>query len=337
LIANKDIWIIVHHTGDAVDETTFGLIAEAREIIMKGGGSGTVTAVIMGMPEDDAVTSLKNSGADRVIHIKHESLERYNGELYAKVFYDVIREHHVSCFLVAGNEGTSDFAPRLSAMMNTPLVTRVMDFGFDEENRGVAIRPISNGYLFEEVMVNIDTPPVISYIPSVLSVVSEYKKVGEATVEVITPVINEEALNTRVINIIKSRPEALSIEDADIIVAGGRGAGKGDDFKIIHDLAKEIGASVGGSRPVIDLHLLPFERQIGQTGKTIAPDLIINCGISGANEYSAGMEKSKNVISINKDPRARIFRFSDLGVVGDLKKIVPLLIERIREVKEESK
>ncbi len=334
MIANKDIWILAHHTGDAIDETAFGLIAEAREIIMKGGGSGTVTAVIMGMPTDDAVASLKNGGADRVIHVKHESLARYSGELYAKALYDLIRERHTSCILVAENEGTSDLAPRLSAMMNAPLVTRVMDFGFDEEDRGVAIRPISNGYLFEEVMVITDRPPVISYISSVLSVVSEYKKREEATVEVIRPVINKEELNTRVINIIKARPEALSIEDADIVVAGGRGAGKGDDFKIIHELAKEIGASVGGSRPVIDLHLLPFERQIGQTGKTITPELIMNCGISGANEYSAGMEKSKNVISINKDPRARIFRFSDLGVVGDIKEIIPLLINRIKEERE---
>jgi electron transfer flavoprotein alpha subunit len=337
LIANKDIWILAYHTGDTVDETAVGLIAEAREIIMKGGGSGTVTAVIMGMPADDAVVSLKNGGADRVIHIKHESLERYSGEHYSKVFYDLIRERHVSCILVAGNEGASDFAPRLSSMMNAPLVTRVMDFGFDEEDRGVAIRPISNGYVFEEVMVTTGTSPVISYIPSVLSVVSEFKKREEATVEVIKPVINEEGLDTRVIKIIKARPEALSIEDADIVVSGGRGVGKGDAFNLIHELAKEIGASVGGTRPVIDLQLLPFERQIGQTGKTITPSLIINCGISGANEYSAGMEKAKNVISINKDPRARIFRFSDLGVVGDLKAIIPLLIKRIKEVKEESK
>jgi electron transfer flavoprotein alpha subunit len=336
LIANIDIWILAHHTVDAVDETAFGLVAEARDIIDRSSTSGTVTAVIMGMPADDVVASLKNSGADRVIHIRHESLERYSGELNAKTFYDLIRKRHVSCILLSENEGRSDFAPRLSAMMNTPLVTRVMDFEFDEEDRGVAIRPISNGHLFEEVMVNTDTPPVISYIPSVLSIVSEYKKGEEATVEVVKPVINEQELNTRVINIIKARPEALSIEDADIVVAGGRGAGKEDAFNIINELAKEIEASVGGTRPVIDLQLLPFERQIGQTGKTIAPSLIINCGISGANEYSAGMEKARNVISINKDPRARIFRFSDLGVVGDLKEIVPLLIERIREVKEES-
>ena len=125
----------------------------------------------------------------------------------------------------------------------------------------------------------------------------------------------------------------LDLEEADIIVAGGRGIGKGEAFDGIHELARAIGGSVGGTRPIIDWGTLPYERQIGQTGKTIMPGLIINCGISGANEYSAGMEKAKSVISINKDSRARIFRFSDLGVIGDLKEIIPLLIERIREVR----
>jgi electron transfer flavoprotein alpha subunit len=175
----------------------------------------------------------------------------------------------------------------------------------------------------------------VTFLPSALSAAGDYKKKKDTPIEVVIPDIDGTSLNTKVVNVIKAEPGDLSVEDADIVVTGGRGAGKGDEFDIIHELAEAIGASVGGTRPVIDSRLLPFERQIGQTGKTVSPALIINCGISGANEYSAGMEKSKNVISINKDARARIFRFSDLGVVGDLKEIIPLLIERIREIKKE--
>ncbi len=329
--ADRDIWIIANHTGEAVDETAFGLIAEARDIISRSGGNGKVTAVILGMPEDNVLASLKNGGADRIIHIKDHKLDNYNGELFARVIFDLANGRSLSCILLAQDEGRSDLAPRLSAMMNSALVTRAVDFSLDEEGGAVAIRPVSNGYLFEEVMINRDNPPVISFLPSVLSEANPYGRQADTPVEVIAPEIDEKMLSVKVIKVIKSAPANLAIEDADIVVAGGRGAGKGDAFNLIHDLAREIGASVGGSRPVIDLHLLPFERQIGQTGKSIAPHLIINCGISGANEYSAGMEKSRNVISINKDPRARIFRFSDLGVVGDLKEIIPLLIERIRE------
>ncbi len=330
----KDIWILVDHTGDTVDETTFGLIAEAGRIISDAGGEGSVTAVIMGPLGHDAVTSIKNSSADRIIHIKHELLGNYHGEVFARVFYEAVKGNDISCIILSQKDGASDFAPRLAAMMNTALVTRAMDFRFDEKGRGLALRPVSNGYLFDEIMVDTANPPVVVFLPSVLSDIGDHKDNINITVDEIFPDIDETLLNTKIVNIINADPGDLSIEDADMVVAGGRGAGKGDAFDIIHELAGEIGASVGGTRPVIDNRLLPFERQIGQTGKTVSPGLIINCGISGANEYSAGMEKSKNVISINKDPRARIFRFSDLGVVGDIREIVPLLIERIKEIKK---
>jgi electron transfer flavoprotein alpha subunit len=148
------------------------------------------------------------------------------------------------------------------------------------------------------------------------------------------PVEQPGDLDTKVLRVIEADPGELDIEEADILVSGGRGVGKDEAFDIIHDLARAIGGSVGATRPVIDWHTLPYERQIGQTGKTVFPRLIINCGISGANEYTAGMEKSQLVIAINTDPRARIFRFADLGVIGDLHQVLPILIERLRDMKE---
>ncbi len=333
----KDIWILVRQDGDVIDESTFGLIAEARRIVSSAEGNGSVTAVIIGPARDKALASLRQGDADKIIHLSHDLLDRYHGELFAKVFYEASSKNSISCILIAQDEGTSDFSARIAAMMNAPLVTKAMDFGFDDKGRGIAVRSVSNGYQFERIIIREGNAPVVSFLPSVLSAVSDFEKSGDTPVEVIVPDIDESSLGTKIINTIDAEPADLNIEDAEIVVAGGRGAGKGDEFNIIHELARTIGGSVAGSRPVIDSQLLPFERQIGQTGKTVNPGLIINCGISGANEYSAGMEKSKNVISINKDPRARIFRFSDLGVVGDLKEIIPLLIERIKEMKEDGK
>ena len=119
-------------------------------------------------------------------------------------------------------------------------------------------------------------------------------------------------------------------------MAGGRGAGKGEAFDIIHRLARAIGGTAGATRPIIDWGTLPYERQIGQTGKTVAPRLIINCGISGANEYTAGIEKSQMIIAIDQNPKARIFRFADLGVVGDVHEILPLLTARIAQLKNQA-
>ena len=151
------------------------------------------------------------------------------------------------------------------------------------------------------------------------------------------PDVDLNTLKTRVVKVIEAAPEALDLEEADIIVSGGRGVGKDRAFDMIHELARVLGGSVGGTRPVIDWQTLPFERQIGQTGKTVSPRLIVTCGISGANEFTAGMEEAQRVIAIELDPRARIFRFADLGVVGDVHEILPLLIERLKTLKGEKK
>jgi electron transfer flavoprotein alpha subunit len=155
-------------------------------------------------------------------------------------------------------------------------------------------------------------------------------------VDVITEPMDEslDDLKTKVMKIIEAEPTELDLEEAEIIIAGGRGLGKDEDFEIIHNLAGFIGGSVAGTRPVIDWQTLPFERQIGQTGKTVTPRLIFVCGISGANEFTAGMEKSQLVIAINTDPHARIFRFAELGIIGDVHEILPLLITRLKELKE---
>jgi len=163
---------------------------------------------------------------------------------------------------------------------------------------------------------------------------------GEKTAKVIVkdlPELSTRNLKTEIVEVIEASPGDLEIEEADIVVAGGRGVGKDKRFEIIHELAAEIGGSVAGTRPVVDWQTLSYARQIGQTGKAVTPQLIINCGISGANEYTAGMEKSRNVVAINIDPRARIFRFADLGVVGDLHQILPLLIKRLKEEKAAGK
>ncbi len=174
--------------------------------------------------------------------------------------------------------------------------------------------------------------PIVLYLPSVLLDTEPDREESATVIHVPVPGLTEN-LRSRTVQVIEAAPEDLDLEEADIIVAGGRGAGKGESFDIIHQLARVIGGSVAGTRPIIDWGDLPYERQIGQTGKYVSPRLIINCGISGANEYTAGMEKSQQVIAIDLNPRARMFRFADLGVIGDVHEILPLLISRIEDQK----
>lgn len=329
----NDIWTLVQHREGTIEETSFGLIGEASRIISALGGEGTVTAVCLGFGLEDELDTLGAYGADRVLYVGDESFVRYQGELFAKELFRLAEKHKPFCILVAQTAETSDLCSRLAALLQTALVTCAMDVNVDKSGKFHAIRPVSNGYLFESIRLESRGAPIISFLPGVLTAPDpDMTKQAEILSE--APVGQPGDLKTKVIRVIEADPEDLDIEEADIVVSGGRGVGKDEAFDIIHDLARAIGGSVGATRPVIDWQTLPYERQIGQTGKTVFPRLIINCGISGANEYTAGMEKSQLVIAINTDPRARIFRFADLGVVGDVHQVLPLLIERLKEMKE---
>lgn len=329
----QNIWIIVQHREGAIEGETFGLIAEARRIISEHDGKGTVTAVALGSGLETELESLAAYGADKVLYVKSASLRPYHGELYAKTLSRMVKKYEPSYILMAHGPETADLSPRLAALLETGLVTHAMDFKIDESGKAMAIRPVANGYLFEEIHFDCPNPLIVSFLPSVLSALEFDMK---AEVEIMTEPMDESSddLKTKVVEVMEAPPGALNLEEADIIVSGGRGAGRGESFEIIHELAKAIKGSVGGTRPAIDWQALPFDRQIGQTGKTVSPRLILTCGISGANEFTAGMEKSRLVIAINTDPRARIFRFADLAVIGDLHEILPILIERINDLME---
>jgi electron transfer flavoprotein alpha subunit len=232
-------------------------------------------------------------------------------------------------FLMAHSAESADLAPRLAAALGTGLVAHAVDLKIDAHGQVTAVQPITNGYLFQELEFESPPPYLVTFIPSVLS--SEGTEPKRAEILVVAPQAGFEASKTEVKAFVKPDPETLDLEEADILVSAGRGVGRGEAFQVIYDLAKEIGASVSGTRPVIDWQILSYDRQIGQTGKTVTPRLLVACGISGANEYTVGMEKSQLVIAINTDPKARIFRFADLGVVGDVHEILPLLIRRLRE------
>lgn len=328
-----DIWALVQHKEDTVEETSFGLIGEGRRIIAELGGAGTVTAICLGLGLEAELRRLGAYGTDRVLYLEGESLVRYQGELFAKRLSELCGKHNPTCILAAQTAETSDLCARLAALLETTLVTCAMDLKVDSSGKFHVIRPVSNGYLFEDILIQSRSVPVISFLPAVLTA-PEPDKAEEPEILTQTVAVSPGDLQTRVIRVIEADLEDLDIEEADIVVSGGRGVGKGEAFEIIHDLARAIGGSVGATRPVIDWQALTYERQIGQTGKTVTPRLIINCGISGANEYTAGMEKSQRVVAINTDPKARIFRFADLGIVGDVHILLPLLIERIKKMRE---
>ena len=323
-----DIWIFVQQRDSEIEEVTFGLITEANRLLEQLGEAGQVTAVALGSASESVLETLGTYGVSRVLRVADGRMSRYQGEVFARALFDLVQKENPACLLMAQSSETEDLAQRVAAFMKTALVTRAMDFSMAADGTARAIRPVANGYLFEEMVLNTRPTPIVLFLPSVLFD-TEPDRETTAPVTNIPFKIPADDLKTRTVKVIEAAPQDLDLEEADIIVAGGRGIGKGESFDIIHALARAIGASVGGTRPVIDWGVLPYERQIGQTGKYVSPRLIINCGISGANEYTAGMEKSQQVIAIDLNPRARMFRFADLGIIGDAHEILPLLISRI--------
>lgn len=327
-----DIWVFVHQRDEEIEDATYGLVTEARRLMAQLGDAGQVTAIALGPAPESVLAALGAYGVHRVLHVADARMARYQGEIFGRALFDLVQKENPACLLMAQSSETEDLAQRVAAMMKTALVTRAMDFSMAADGTARAIRPVANGYLFEDVVLDSRPSPIILFLPSVLFDTEPDREEAAAVTSV--PLTDPfEDLKTRTVQVIEAAPEDLDLEEADIIVAGGRGVGKGDSFDVIHALARAIGGSVGGTRPIIDWGVLPYERQIGQTGKYVSPRLIINCGISGANEYTAGMEKSQQVIAIDLNPRARMFRFADLGVVGDVKEILPLLISRIEDQK----
>ena len=328
-----DIWIFVQQRDSEIEKITFGLITEAKRLLEQLGEAGQVTAVALGPASESVLETLGAYGVNRVLRVTSARMNRYQGEVFGRALFDLVQKENPACLLMAQSSETEDLAQRVAAVMKTALVTRAVDFSMTADGSARAIRPVANGYLFEEVALNARPAPIVLFLPSVLFD-TEPDRETAATVTNIPLPDPADDLKTRTVKVIEAAPEDLDLTEADIIVAGGRGIGKGKSFDIIHALARAIGGSVGGTRPIIDWGVLPYERQIGQTGKYVSPRLIINCGISGANEYTAGMEKSQQVIAIDLNPRARMFRFADLGVIGDVHEILPPLIERLKEIKD---
>ena len=327
-----DIWILVQQRDGEMEAATYGLATEAKRLNAALGDGGQITAVSLGPAAKSALESLGTYGVNRVLHATSERMTRYQGERFGRALFDLVQKENPACLLMAQSSQTEDLAQRLAAMMKTALVTRAMDFSMTADGTARALRPVANGYLFESVSLSTQPPPIVLFLPAVLLETQPDRDAAAAVTQVGLSEPDDD-LKTRTVKVIEAAPEDLDLAEADIIVAGGRGVGKGEAFNIIHALARAIGGSVGGTRPIIDWGDLPYERQIGQTGKYVSPRLIINCGISGANEYTAGMEKSQQVIAIDRNPRARMFRFADLGVVGDVHEILPALISRIEDRK----
>ena len=268
--------------------------------------------------------------ADKVYLLDSPALARYDGDIYVKHLVDLVRQHRPEVVLAGATALGREFIPRVAALLETGLTADCTGLEVDPERRLlVQTKPSFGGNVMATIICETHRPQMATVRPHVF-------QRGQACTDrkghIIRVDIKREACTsrTRLLNFVEDLTQRVKLEDAEVIVCGGRGLGGPRDFQIIAELADTLGAAVGSSRPPVDDGWVPYSHQIGQTGKTVRPKLYIACGVSGAVQHLVGMQTSEVIVAINDDPSAPIFDVATYGIVGDLFKIVPLLTERLK-------
>ena len=302
-----------------------------------------VTAVLIGSGVAGLVDTLAEYGADKVIVVDDPELKDYRTEPYTHALASVINEYKPDIMLVGATAIGRDLGPRVSARVKTGLTAdcTVLEIGNfpinavpgkedqQKHNQLLMTRPAFGGNTIATIACPDNRPQMATVRPGVMQKI-EPKAGAKAEVINYNPGFTPNNKYVEILDVVKSVTDTVDIMDAKILVSGGRGVGSKENFKLLEDLAEVIGGTVSCSRAVVENEWLPVDRQVGQTGKTVRPNVYFAIGISGAIQHTAGMEESDIIIAINKDPDAPIFDVADYGIVGDLNKIVPLLTEQLK-------
>lgn len=328
----RNVWVYIENVEGAPKSVGLELLGPAREITEAMGQK--LVAVVIGDNVGESVKAAVAYGADQVIVIEGPEYKEYTTDAYVNALYEVVQKYKPAALMIGATNNGRDMAPRVSSRIGTGLTADCTQLAYDAESDNVAwTRPAFGGNLMATILCPDTRPQIGTVRPGVFK-----KKAPDAArkAEIVRENIHVPAdkIRTKILKVFKEAGgEGVNLEDAEVIVSGGRGLGKPENFKVLEELAKALGGVVGASRAAVDAEWISHAHQVGQTGKTVAPKLYIACGISGAIQHVAGMSGSDVIVAINKDPDAPIFDIADYGVVGDLFEIVPALTEEVKKLK----
>ena len=340
----KGVYVFAQQVDNQVSSIALELLGKAKELA--GKLDTQVTAVLVGYEVKNLVDELAEYGADRVIVVDDPELKDYRTEPYTHALASVINEYKPDIMLVGATAIGRDLGPRVSARVKTGLtadctVLEIGDFPINaipgkeadqKHNQLLMTRPAFGGNTIATIACPNNRPQMATVRAGVMQKIEPIKGAKAEVIEY-NPGFVPNDKYVEILEIVKEVSDVVDIMDAKILVSGGRGVGSAENFKLLEDLAEAVGGTVSCSRAVVDNGWLAKELQVGQTGKTVRPQVYFAIGISGAIQHTAGMEESDIIIAINKDETAPIFDVADYGIVGDLNKIVPLLTAKIKEAK----
>lgn len=327
----KGVWVFAEQKDGVISRATFELLGLGQAL--GGQLDQELSAVLLGDKVEHLTEQLGEYGAQNIYLAQHKLLEHYRTNPYAKVISELVLEHKPNIFLIGATAIGRDLAPRVSMRLDLGLTADCTELTIDPDDGSLLqTRPAFGGNVMATIKTLYSRPQMATVRPGVM----EAKRIDGPSQCRITKkdahLLDKDTL-TKVLEVVREKKRRVDLCDAKIIVAGGRGVGSQQGLECLFSLADVIGGEVAGTRMVIEEGWLPVERQVGQTGQTVRPELYIACGVSGAIQHRAGMLNSRYVIAVNRDERAPMFEVADWGIVGDLHEVVPTLTKAMKERK----
>ena len=344
----KNVWVFAEQRQGKLMNVALELVGEGHKLSREISEDTKVCAVLVGDQVQHLAEELYAYGADSVYMLEHDLLKNYTTDGYAKVFTDAINQYKPEIVLFGATHIGRDLAPRVAARLNTGLtadctrldinVANYMDYleanttaslkGLDREDPSKGLkqtRPAFGGNLMATIITPNTRPQMATVRPGVMSK-REPEAGAKGELVKVNVQLTAEDINVEVLEVVKAAKELVSLTDAKIICSGGRGLGGPEGFGLIKELADKVGGVVGASRAAVDAGWIDPSHQVGQTGTTVKPEIYFACGISGAIQHLAGMQNSKIIVAINKDPECPMMKLADYAIEGDLKKVIPEII-----------
>ncbi|MDM5226458.1 electron transfer flavoprotein subunit alpha/FixB family protein [Cytobacillus sp. NJ13] len=329
---NRGVWVFIEQNDGKIEGVSLELLGAGRKLADKL--DVPLSGVLLGYEIMSLSQEVIAYGADQVYVIDHEVMKDYRTESYMKAVINLAEKYKPEIFLYGATSNGKDLASAVATDLSTGLTadTTMLDVEVDKRLLE-ASRPAFGGNIMATILCKKHRPQMATVRPKVMKALEpDHDRQGEVIEEAIA--LSEDDMRTKVIKIVKDVTKKVNLADAHVVVAGGKGMGDAQNFQLIHELADAIGATVGGTRDVVEAGWLPHEQQVGQTGETITPKVYFAIGISGAIQHVVGMKNSEFIIAINKDPDAPIFDVATYGIVGDALEIVPKLIKELKEARE---
>lgn len=329
LSSYRGVWVFAEQRQGQIMPVTYELLGEGRKLA--DDLKEEFSLVLLGWKIEEKARELTRYRIDKLYMVEDSLLEHYHTSFYTQALVDLVRSEKPGIILLGATSLGRDLAPRVAARLKTGLTADCTGLEVEPEERNLLqTRPALGGNIMATIISPHHRPQIATVRPKVMKRAKPDGK-GQVRVIKIKPDLASEDEMVRILELIREEKDVVDLQEAEIIVSGGRGLGKPENFSLIRRLAHLLGGAVGASRAVVDAGWIPSYHQVGQTGKSVQPKLYVACGISGAIQHQAGMRSSEIIVAINKDPNAPIFDIATYGIVADLHRFLPVLIDRLEK------